>query len=500
MRARAEATIEPNAQHGVRRPIAMPPTTTAPSERHGMDRSRLLAAAIGTAVVTHVIAAIFSEGFYHPDEHFQILEVLHARLGWSEHQALNWEWPVQMRPALPVAVAGALTALLESIGAYDPHLTILLLRAAAGALGLWATWRLYLACRDDVPDERWLLGWSALLWVLPALHVRYATDGLAGSLLFLGVCHLLPDAGRFTRLLGAGALLGLGLMLRPHMAPLVGGFLLWWWWQDHGRIRAAPAIAAGGIAALIVEVLADRWLYERWTFSAWNYLNANILSGRVDDFGHMAWWGYFQLAWEDITLPFNAIFMAAVLVGVVRYRKHWMTWCVVPVLIVHMLTGHKMLRFLFPLAMTLPFFLAALCNPRWRRTCVGVFVLNGLFLVVAIWLPMDRAPALHRFVDDHFPEGMTLYAAERNPYRRVGLDINYYRQVPVDVVVVDGPAGFPQAPFVLFHRRIQLPDGIDADRCQRIYSSLPDWVIAVAGGRLLRRAEVWQLQRCEART
>jgi phosphatidylinositol glycan class B len=52
-----------------------------------------------------LILTYFSVGYYHPDEHFQILEFARWKLDPSRSEPLPWEFYHQMRPAIqPVMV------------------------------------------------------------------------------------------------------------------------------------------------------------------------------------------------------------------------------------------------------------------------------------------------------------------------------------------------------------------------------------------------------------
>ena len=45
-----------------------------------------------------LVTAWFSELYYHPDEHFQILELMSWKLGITPVSELMWEFPARIRP------------------------------------------------------------------------------------------------------------------------------------------------------------------------------------------------------------------------------------------------------------------------------------------------------------------------------------------------------------------------------------------------------------------
>ncbi|TDJ36313.1 MAG: hypothetical protein E2O61_07650 [Gammaproteobacteria bacterium] len=446
---------------------------------------------LGVAVLAHLTASVFSTGFYHPDEHFHILEFLGARLGWSNEVDLPWEWPLQIRPALPLAWAALIAQALKLVNALDPFLLAWLLRLSAAVLGLAASLSLYRCVERDFPNSRLIWLWTCLLWVLPIVHARFIVDNLASSLFVLGVTRLLA-ADRTTI---GGLLMATALVLRPHMLPMVAGFLGWWLFQDRARLRKIIPIGVACLVVLAAEVTAGKWLYGTWTFSSWNYLQA-ILSGRMDDFGSVPWWGYLQIMMDDVLPPFNVLFIAAVAFFAIRYPKHWVTWSVLPFLLVHVFISMKHLRFLFPLAIFLPVLLVSLDHARMKLANKLLVGLSVMVLLGVVFLPLDRSPGLFRFVNERFPDGLTLYTLGWNPYERVGLPMNFYNKVVVNVQIVSSPGDLQVGEYYLFHRRYQIPEPFQDQRCEVLYSSLPNWIGRFDFNGWLSRAEIWRVYRC----
>jgi GPI mannosyltransferase 3 len=67
----------------------------------GTRVSRLVAA----AVVVRILTAWFNGGYFHPDEHWQILEFAWYKLGHEPASILPWEFPAQIRPGLQPWIA-----------------------------------------------------------------------------------------------------------------------------------------------------------------------------------------------------------------------------------------------------------------------------------------------------------------------------------------------------------------------------------------------------------
>src|SRR5689334_12377178 len=100
---------------------------------------RFFIRAVMLSLVLHFIAAVMSGGFYHNDEHFQILEFVNAKLGRSPFADLPLEFREVMRPWLLPAILTGLTRVLESLGIHSPLSWAMTYRFFASLIGWIAT-------------------------------------------------------------------------------------------------------------------------------------------------------------------------------------------------------------------------------------------------------------------------------------------------------------------------------------------------------------------------
>ena len=54
----------------------------------------------GLLLASHLSAIVWSRGYHHPDEHFQVLEFIGWKLGLVPIEKMPWELPERMRPWL----------------------------------------------------------------------------------------------------------------------------------------------------------------------------------------------------------------------------------------------------------------------------------------------------------------------------------------------------------------------------------------------------------------
>ena len=92
----------------------MDPSPINSAERRRTGRIML------AGVLFTLLFALLSRGFYHPDEHFQILEYARLKLfGAETTDYMPWEYHAMMRPGIQPFIAWALGRLLLAAGLYS---------------------------------------------------------------------------------------------------------------------------------------------------------------------------------------------------------------------------------------------------------------------------------------------------------------------------------------------------------------------------------------------
>lgn len=385
-------------------------------ENSGLKRdaswASLVTQCLALSFIFHIIAAVRSSGFYHADEHFQIIEFMNYKLGRSPALDLPLEYGQLMRPWLMSAIFGVLTTLWKALkitSPFDWALSYRLLCSMAGFLctaGLILnSYRWFPLKAERQPQWRtYSVLALTLIWYLPALHARHSSENLSGSVFFIGISLLglclpwgrsgltheqdaLPDSletpkevptGPPAHLLSipkiqlgreewdlpltknrlklprtlawtVGILFGLAFEFRYQTGFMIAGALLWLIIVTRISARSLLMILAGAVIPFILGTLADRWGYGQWTFAPWNYLKYNLVQNHVSDSETSPWWDYFRRALTESWPPLGLILLLSFPIAWWKNPKHLLTWITLPLFLVHAIIGHKELRFLFPL-------------------------------------------------------------------------------------------------------------------------------------------------------
>lgn len=383
------------------------------------------------------VTAWFSDLFFWPDEHYQVLEFLSYKLGHTAAADLPWEFRAQMRSWMQPFLYYLIAKPLLLAGIRDLFTLTFFLRLATGALGLWALAAFARLVLADLarPDEKNAFAKALpFMGFLPYLFVRTASETAAAAFFTLGLVYAVQAArsGSWRRIAAAGLFCGLAFACRYQSAFLGLGLFAWLVFIGKARKAQIAAFVTGGLAAVAAALLIDRWGYGHWCFPPWNYFAIDLLHGmtaRVS--GTSPFYAYFYLLPGNIFAPIIVLMLAALVLACLRNPRHYVTWPTAAFFLAHCLLGHKEERFLFPLAILATSYPVLAFSPgrafpaigrlwQYRRSLLAKFtgwsaVAAMLFLAVypfGIRPHMKMAKYLYR----HFPRGLTAYTFEQKTF------------------------------------------------------------------------------------
>lgn len=141
------------------------------------------------SLLFHLTAAACSVGFYHYDEHFQILEWTSYLLGKTPPEALPWEFRAQIRPWLQPFLLYGIVQFWRVLGVDDPFFWIFAFRLLSALLGWFAVVLMVHCCGHwfSDPYRRWAAALTTLLWFFPFQHAPTSSESWGGISFFLGL-------------------------------------------------------------------------------------------------------------------------------------------------------------------------------------------------------------------------------------------------------------------------------------------------------------------------
>ena len=405
-------------------------------------------------VLIHLFTAVFSAGYYHVDEHFQILEFTSLKLGLAEEENLPWEYQAHLRPTIQPTIAYVIIKSLNTLGLDNPFFHATILRIISGCLSLVCLYLLFVALRPEIKSKfliKWFLFLSIFIWFLPYLHVRFSSENWAGIFFWIGFTlqylRINQEHHKYTSFFETvliGFILGISFVLRFQIGLMIGGYLLWLLIIKKEKLSTLLVLCSGIGLFIFVGLLIDFWYYGEWTFTAWNYFKVNLIESKTSEFGIEPWWFYIEEIVVKGVPPFSVIIVISTILIWFKFPKHAVTWLTVPYIAVHSLIGHKELRFLFSLVYIVPFMIVLTFQfisevkkyskltyllKILEKPVILLFLFINLSLVfVLCFKPADMHIYLYQFVYNRYdPEKTEIVSIGRGPYSRA-VPVNFYKK------------------------------------------------------------------------
>lgn len=400
-----------------------------------------------------VATAYFSEGFYHEDEHFQLLEFARYKTGDIPASELPWEYGEKMRPTFQVSVVYVVFKLTDLMGISDPFIVTTVLRLMVALLSFIALYMFTKHYKSELTNQsaiNWFVTLSLFLWYVPFLSVRFSSEALAAIFLIFSIVQFKNIELRKNPSLSyylVGLLLGLSFISRYQMGFIVFGFFMWILLINKQSIKNISLTVVGFLFSFGFGIICDYWFYGEWLLSAYNYFYQNLIENKAANYGTSPFW-FYSLDTVLFVFPlFGVIVVPCFIYFFIKYPKHIFTWLLVPFILIHHLIGHKEMRFLFPLFPFLPFIIVSvLQNIKWikyfRFIKYPFWALNLIFLILMSFKPAyDNVGVfkyLYRkseampvyFISHQTPFRMYLPEIAKQPFRQ-GVDLNmeyYYKK------------------------------------------------------------------------
>ncbi len=443
------------------------------------------------ACLVYFLAAIFSKGYHHFDEHFQILEMANYKLGNIPFEEMPWELGHQMRPAIQPFIAYVVITVFDTLGIENPFTVAWFLRLLSACLALFVYYQLFRLYKPRFSSNKWLarayLMTSLLLWYLIYNGVRFSSENWSALILaFAYVLYFKEGEKERKNFIIIGLLFGLAFSIRFQTALMTSGFMLWMLAVNREKVKSIFYQIIGIILGIGLGLLADWWFYEEVTISAWNYLDQNIIQNKVNNFVIRPWTFYFERFFGQGIPPISIVTTLCVLLFMLLKRKHALTWMLVPFLLVHFYIGHKELRFLFTIIPFLPFIILTVleeCQRRWkildvlwlRKVMVFTFWINILFVLVASFRPADPYIGFYEKIYEEIDSEAKLYYIKHNPYHRI-TNLYFYKPEALSIEEWTSKTDVDETmpTYLVIRGKTSLPEEISSD--QLIFSTFPVWL------------------------
>ena len=312
-----------------------------------------------TAVIAYTVTAINSKGYYHGDEHYQIIEFSGIKSGTHTANELAWEYNANIRSALMPSVCYGLFSMLNFISITDPYTQTAILRILTGLLCIFVI-QLFIKSNDSIVNKNnktAFLILSFFLWFLPVLNVRFSSETLSGITFLFAVSILQLEkfnSKRFSYFV-IGAILGISFLCRFQSVILSIGLIGWLVFINKTALNKLIQLLFGVTVIIVLGVLIDCWFYQKFVISFYNYFHVfSTTDDLSSSFGTLPWYYYILYLIKFPFFPIGILILLSFIILIIKSPKSIIVWTVIPFIIIHSLIHHKEERFLFPIVNFLP--------------------------------------------------------------------------------------------------------------------------------------------------
>lgn len=450
-------------------------------------------AIILSALVVYLTCAVFSTGFYYPDEHFQILEFAKWKMGQNTPLAMAWEHESMIRPTLQPVITMMIIRPCQWLGMQNPFHQVMLLRILTSLVMLYCMHVFVKAAGRWVnPQHRiGLLVATLFFWLMPMISARYSSETLGVACLLLLLARLLnKEQPSLREAMWMGIVAALGFEFRYQMAFALVGILAWILAVGHYKWRIWCAAALSFMGVIVFCTLLDYWFYGKFVIAPYNYYYMNIVMHIAAAYGVSPWYTYFLQLGVLPSLALGVPIILSVCIGTFKHYRNPVVWAFWAFLLIHSAISHKEPRYLFPLMPLLPLFLVwtyeVLLYKQSRKVCLAVVGLLAFInmggLIHVIFKPADhgRADMMQYLCKRAYEERHLRVKANcgSNPFHTGVLISQFYLWQSVIVEESDFKSKDEEGEYDMIV--LQLKDSIDRKRLlaegyHEVYRSMPDW-------------------------
>jgi phosphatidylinositol glycan class B len=396
------------------------------------------------ALIIYCLTAFFSNGYYHYDEHYQIVEFAEYKAGNNHAEDLAWEFGAKIRPALQPMLFYSLAGILRWLNITDHYVIEIIVRLITAFFAV-SVIGFFFRHTKHLVDPKLQNGYGLLvffLWFLPFLNIRFSSENYSGLTFLMGMGVFYTSWKHKWFLIGL--FLGLSFLFRFQTAFMSCGFFVWLVVIHKADFKQIVRVVFGGSIAILMGMVVDFWLYQCFVLPFYNYFFFNVVKDVASSFGTSPWYFYFTSFSQAVTFPFAFLLILFFLLYFYLNPKGILTWIIIPFFLIHLLTPHKELRFLFPLANLLPLIVFITLSqlqslyktgtkwlPHLKILLVPLIVANLILIGVMMLSPANQDVQIMKFISDNYgKKAVRLFGFRiNNLYQPLGhLPQNYYRR------------------------------------------------------------------------
>lgn len=310
------------------------------------------------AIIVYLITAINNKGFYHADEHYQIIEFAGLKTGTHNKDDLAWEFRKEIRPSLQPTICFVIFTVCKTLNITDPYDQTLVLRLLSVIFAIIAITFFINVTSRQIQNKNLIPYYKLLsyfIWFIPFISVRFSSETWSGLSFLLAISFYLSHIKASTKDKLIGILFAISFLFRFQIGFAILGFGLWLLIIEKLNAKRILTMSIFGVLTILFGFIVDCWFYGKLVFAPWNYFYVNIVQDAASGFGTSPWYFYIKEIILHSTPYIGIPILLCSIFFIISKPKNLIIWCILPFIIIHSIIPHKEDRFLFPMAFFIPF-------------------------------------------------------------------------------------------------------------------------------------------------
>jgi len=420
-----------------------------------------------------LLSSIFSVGYYHPDEQFQVLEFLNYKMS-GDTSVLPWEFHARIRSwTLP-----AFFYFIQTFIPTENHFILAtIFRVISSFLFLCSFFFFYRTLKPYFEEKKLkiIMCCSALAWPVIVFSARTSSENYAQIGLLFCLAFLIKSISKnnflkfdlfnqnlkfnYVCVLAASFFAGFAFEVRFQVIFIICFLFLWIFLNVSQKVLFSLASILPFLLVLGLGAVIDYWGYGQWTIPFYNYFYTNIIQGVAAEFGITPWYGYFYLSLSKFFSPIYILLYASFFYSFFPKRfktsyfnsldQKWSNifiFSVMPFYFVHFFIGHKEGRFLAPAiiitlvpALSIVYnFLSTLLHrkkiiylPVLITSFSAYFILNTYYLTFSFFKEGSSLIKYYQYLHTYNISNTRIYVTSSLPHPPPRFyDTNNYKSIP----------------------------------------------------------------------
>jgi phosphatidylinositol glycan class B len=424
-----------------------------------IKQSKKLQLILFSGLIIQLIFCFTSVGYFHPDQHFQIIEFSSFQLKEANATKDIWELSSNIRPTLQVYLFSAFKLFCFAISIENPFYQLTILRFLQGVT-FFIAFNMIAFYVCNTKPERTLIITILLLnfsWFLPYSRTLFSSEMVSAlvffpALAFFHHCYLSNKTHLYNSVF-TGFLLAASFFLRFQIAFAITGFAIWILVFEK-QFKISIYLLIGFVIGTATNIFLDYNFYHKLAFTPYLYFKVNILDGVAASFGEKNFVFYIGVLSAIVGAPLISIFLLYNYVKTcIQQFNHPLILSTLIFILGHFIIGHKEDRFMFTIICMIPMLLALNDNAydflstsyKWKKIIIPILVfstgLNFILLILFIFNPYSQTIHFEDILSSKISSEQTkVYCYQRTPLETEShLPLVYYRK------------GFKNIEFITIH-------------------------------------------------